>query len=416
MTSRILLYATMNWPSAARYAGGFFAAGNEVHVACPKGALVRLSRYVAHSYRYHALTPLTSLRRAVAQSTPDLIVACDDRAISHLVELYRAEMEKTGSDSPLGALIARSLGQPENYSRVISRAGSLGELKALGLRVPDTLSIESENDLENCLAATGLPAVFKADGSWGGEGVIVAHTMEEARHAWRKLSRAPSRLRSLARAWRRRDPHFLLAALKPIASPVCVQRFIPGRPAASAFAAKDGKLLACFHYDVLVADGAIGPPNVVRRVDDVRMDEAARIAAECFGLSGLHGLDYIRDDEGIVHLIEVNPRATQGGTLPFGAGRDLPSALARTIATGEIGMRAAIQNDIIAFFPREMRRDPASPYLSAGHHDIPRDDPAVLNAMLGTKPARTRFPGWAANIAASASAMLAPIATRRSVT
>jgi len=413
MTNRILLYATMNWPSAARYAGGFFTAGNEVHAACPKGALVRLSRYVARTYPYRALTPLTSLRRAVAQSTPDLIVACDDRAISHLVELYRAEMKKTDV-SPLASLIARSLGRPENYSRVISRAGSLGEMNALGVRVPDTLPIESENDLEKCLAATGLPAVFKADGSWGGEGVIVARTLEEARQAWRKLSRAPSRLRSLARAWRRRDPHFLLAALRPVASPVCVQRFIPGRPAASAFAAKDGKLLACFHYDVLVADGAIGPPNVVRRVDDARMDEAARIVAECFGLSGLHGLDYIRDDEGVVHLIEVNPRATQGGTLPFGEGRDLPSALARTIATGEIGMRSAIENDLVAFFPREMRRDPASPYLGAGHHDIPRDDPAVLNAMLCTRSAKPMLNEVVKQVRAFFSNTFAPIAKRQS--
>jgi hypothetical protein len=275
------------------------------------------------------------------------------------------------------------------------------------------LPVECENDLDRCLDIVGLPAVFKADGSWGGEGVIVARTKEEARRAFRKLSSAPSRLRSLARAWRRQDAHFLLAAVKPEASPVCVQRFIAGHPAASAFAARDGKLLASFHYDVLVADGAIGPPNVIRRVDDAEMDRAASAVAACFGLSGLHGLDFMRDEKGAVHLIEINPRATQGGTLPFGEGRDLPSALAQTVTAAPVGRRAAIGNDVVAFFPREMRRDSASHYLVEGHHDVPHDDPAVLQAMLGTAAEKREFHGRTtrARTPAAGAAIRNPIAS-----
>lgn len=383
MTSRILIYATMNWPSAARYAAGFVAAGGEVHAACPDNALVRLSRYVTKTHAYRPLTPLRALRRAIAASTPDLIVACDDRAVSHLVRLHTAEMKKSGVPSSAARIIARSLGKPENYARVISRYGSLQEIQDRGVRVPDTLPIAGEPDVDHGLSALGLPVVIKSDGSWGGEGVVVAHTREEAHAAWRKLAQAPSRLRSLARALRRKDTHFLLAALKPETSPVCMQRFIPGRPAASAFAAHNGKIVALFHYDVLVADATIGPPNVIRRVNDTEMDRAARIVAERFQLSGLHGLDFIRDEAGQVHLIEINPRATQGGTLPFGEGRDLAAGLAQTLTDRPVGRRSAIGNDVVVFFPREIRRDPASPYLREGYHDVPHDDPAVLRMMLG---------------------------------
>jgi hypothetical protein len=383
MTSRILIYTTMSWPSAARYAAGFVAAGDEVHAACPENALVRLSRYVTKAHGYRPLTPLRSLRRAIVASAPDLIVACDDRAVSHLVRLHAAEMKKPGVPSSVARIIVRSLGKPENYARVISRHGSLQEVQDRGVRVPDTLPIASESDVDHGLSALGLPVVIKSDGSWGGDGVVVAHTREEAHVAWRKLALAPSRLRSLARAWRRKDMHFVLAALKPSASPVCMQRFIPGRPAASAFAAHNGKIVALFHYDVLVAEATIGPPSVIRRVDDAEMDKAARIVDERFQLSGLHGLDFIRDENGKVHLIEINPRATQGGTLPFGEGRDLPAALAQTLTDHPVGRRSAIGNDVVAFFPREMRRDPASPYLREGYHDIPHDDPALLRAMQG---------------------------------
>jgi hypothetical protein len=394
MTNRILLYATMNWPSAARYAAGFVAAGGEVHAACPDNALVRLSRYVTKTHAYRPLTPLRALRRAIAACTPDLIVACDDRAVSHLVRLHAAEMKKSGVPSSIARIIARSLGKPENYARVVSRYGSLQEVQDRGVRVPDTLPMASEADVDHGLSALGLPVVIKSDGSWGGEGVVIARTREEAHAAWRKLAHPPSRLRSLARALRRKDAHFLLAALKPEASPVSMQRFIPGRPAASAFAAHNGKIVALFHYDVLVADATIGPPNVIRRVNDTEMDRAARIVAERFQLSGLHGLDFIRDEDGKVHLIEINPRATQGGTLPFGEGRDLPAALAQTLTDGSVGRRAEIGNDVVVFFPREIRRDPASPYLREGYHDVPHDDPAVLRAMLGAdrnaSPKRTR--------------------------
>ena len=389
MTSRILLYATMNWPSAARYAAGFVTADCEVHAACPDNALVGVSRYVTKTHAYKPLTPLRSLRRAIAAGGPDLIVACDDRAVSHLVQLYAAEMKKPGVPSSIARIIARSLGKPENYARVISRYGSLQEARDRGVRVPDTLPVAHETDLDHALSALGLPVVIKSDGSWGGEGVIVARTREDAHAAWRKLAYAPSRLRSIARAVRRKDTHFLLAALKPEASPVCMQRFVPGRPAASAFAAHNGKIVALFHYDVLVADATIGPPNVIRRVDDVEMDKAARVVAERFQLSGLHGLDFIRDEAGQAHLIEINPRATQGGTLPFGEGRDLPAALAQTLTDSPVGRRSAIGNDIVAFFPREMRRDPASVYIREGYHDIPRDDPAVLSAMLGADRSAT---------------------------
>jgi hypothetical protein len=101
----------------------------------------------------------------------------------------------------------------------------------------------------------------------------------------------------------------------------------------------------------------------------------------------LHGLDFIRDAQGRVHLIEINPRGTQGGTLAFGPGRDLPASLA-SAAFGASGIRSAIPNDTVALFPREWRREPRSEWLKKGHHDVPWDDPAVFRAALGGIPKR----------------------------
>jgi hypothetical protein len=108
------------------------------------------------------------------------------------------------------------------------------------------------------------------------------------------------------------------------------------------------------------------------------MAEASRRVAKRFGLSGIFGLDFIRDAAGDVHLIEINPRTTQGGALAFGEGRDLPSALVASLTQCEASRRPAIASDVVVFFPREWQRNPASTHLLSAHHDVPWDDPAVL--------------------------------------
>lgn len=384
MARKVLLLTTVDWVSTARYAGGFAAASWTVDAIAPKGAPVAVSRYVDRHYRYRPLLALASLRAAIRQSRPDLIVTCDDRGIAHLLRLYRKALAAEGEGSPLVALIRRSLGTPENFARMISRSDSLAAAAAAGIRVPQTLPVADEAELDACLSRLGYPAVLKADGSWGGDGVVVVRSRDEALVAFRKLTRPASRLRNVARALRRKDAHFLLEAMAPPKRHVSVQKFVAGRSAASAFACWKGEIVAALYYDVIVADGAIGPPNVIRRVDCAQMAEASRLVAKAFALSGIYGLDFIRDGMGDVHLIEINPRTTQGGTLAFGEGRDLPSALAACVTRSAAARREAITNDVVAFFPVEWQRDASSPYLVSGHHNVPWDDPAVLKHCFDT--------------------------------
>jgi hypothetical protein len=386
MGCKILLSTTVSWASTARHAAGFALTGAEVEALAPRHAPVTASRYVSASYVHRPILGLASLRQAIERAAPDLIVPCDDRAVANLLKLYAREAGRT----PVSGLIERSLGRPERYSQVMSRTASLAIARGLGIRVPETYPVAGEEVLERCLDVLGLPAVLKVDGSWGGEGVVVAKTREEARSAFHKLASPPSRIRSLGRALRRRDSHHLLTALTPRRGRVSIQRFLHGRPAASAFACWQGEVKAAIYYDVLVADGAIGPPSVIRRIDDPDMAEATQRLANHFGLSGLHGLDFIREETGTAHLIEINPRATQGGTLPFGPGRDLAAALSGCVMPGAAA-RDPIASDTVVFFPRQWLRDPAD--ALEGHHDVPWDDPAILRAALQSLPPIAKFAG-----------------------
>jgi hypothetical protein len=381
MTLKVLLSSSVGWPSIARLAHGFVAASCTIDAHAPNDAVLLSSRYVNRQFSYSPLSPTASLRAAILRSRPDLVVACDDRAVAQALMLHK----ESAGDAYICSLIERSLGELSSYPEMVSRTGFMTRARMLGVRTPETRPIAHRHELESFIAEFGLPVVLKQDGSWGGEGVVVAQTREQALTALQRLGRAPSPLRSLARAARRRDSHYLAQAVSRQQPIVSVQQFITGKPAASAFACWRGKVLGTIYYDVLVSQGEVGPPNVIRRSDCPQLEEATRKIARHYGLSGIHGMDFIRDATGAVHLLEINPRPTQGSTIAFGPGRDLPAALVSRLVPGA-GMRPAVSSDTVAIFPREWQRDPLSLYLKSAHHDVPWDDPAVLLACLrGTK-------------------------------
>jgi hypothetical protein len=378
---KILISTTVRWPSAARLAGALVQSGCEVDALFPDGHPLTASRYPAQGFFYSALRPQRSLAAALAKSRPDLVIACDDRAVAHLQRLYSDK--RTGRD--MRDLIARSLGNPECYGDLAARSFFIAAAREAGIAAPETIAIDSEAALDAALQHLGLPAVLKADGSWGGDGVTVVRTRDEAKTAWRAMAQAPSRLRSLARAVRRGDAHHLLNALRPTRPSISLQRFVPGTPATTTFACWQGEVIAANHFDVLMTNGASGPASVVKRVEDAAMEQAARRLARRFGLSGLHGLDYVRDAQGAVHLIEINPRATQTSHLTFGPAGDPCAALAARAGTNP-PERPPVAGNVVALFPQEWTRDRLSPWLRAASHDVPWDDPRLIDACLGAAP------------------------------
>jgi hypothetical protein len=379
----------VNWPTSARLAGAFAGVGAHVEALFPPGHVKGQSRFVQGRHHYTPYFPQGSLITAIARAQPDLIVPCDDRALALLRMLHGQAPGKA-----VAALIERSLGNIESYRVLTARSDFIAAARAVGIAAPQTVPIQSEQELAFELSRLGYPAVLKADGSWGGEGIAVVRNLEQGLRAWRKFAAAPSRMRSMARAVLRRDAHFLRQAIHPPRIAVSLQRFIAGTPATSAFACWKGRVLATIHMDVLETTIPNGPASVMRRSDCPQMEKAAVRIAERFGLSGLHGLDFVRAADGQPHLIEINPRATQSSAFALGPGHDLAAALAACVSPSVQGARPlATTNPVIALFPQEWRRNPGSPWLHSAHLDVPWDDPAVLRACLEPgEPAPVRRP------------------------
>ena len=380
MSTRILLVTSFTWTRADRLAGGFAAAGARVDALFPQGHPVGSSRHLEHGFAWRSLAPLACLRETIAQSQPDLVVPCDDRIARHLVTLH-------AEGGPERTLLARSLGAPDLYPQMTARRAFLDAAAQAGAVVAPMVPVTAPAALDEAIVAMGLPIVLKSDHSWGGGGVAVARTEQDARAAYAALARPPQRWREMVRAVRRRDAAHLRAAMDPQKPVIGAQRFITGMPATTSMACWRGEVLAANHFHVLQTQQDNGPASVLEQVASPQMDATARIVARRFGLSGLHGLDYMRDTDGMTHLLEINPRATPTAHLAFGPQQDPCGALLAALGENPLP-RPAITERRIALFPQELTRDPRSPWLADAFHDIPWDDPesAVASLPVGLRP------------------------------
>jgi hypothetical protein len=328
--------------------------------------------------------PLHSFGEAIADTRPDFLVPGDDLATSHLHHLHAREARRGEAGQWVCELIEHSLGASESFPVVYARTPFAELAREVGVRAPKTEVIASLDDLKKWVARHGLPTVLKANGTSGGEGVRVAHTLEEAERAFRALQAPPLLARAAKRALVDQDKSLVWPSLLRHRSVVNAQVLVAGHEATSTVACWKGVVLASLHFEVVHKRSASGPSSVLRFIENPEMSVAAEKMVRRLGLSGIHGFDFmLESDTGNAHLIEINPRATQVGHLALGPGRDLPAALYSAMS-GE-PQRAAkkvTENDTITLFPQEWLRDPASPFLTSGYHDVPWEEPELLRACV----------------------------------
>lgn len=373
---RILLAATLRWPLAARLAIAFRSLECPVEAWCPVGHPLEKTLAVGRIHPGGVLAPQRTLHAAIRASAPDFVIPCDDGAALHLARLYQRS-EADASMAAVRRLIERSLGTPGSCALATTRGKLMRLAEAAGVRIPAAASLTAPGDLERWAARHGFPAVLKVDGSWGGLGVSVVGDLAQARKALHGATHPPA-YRALLHLILRRDPSHLWGWLAAARPGMTVQAYIAGRPANCAVACWRGEVLAGISVVALQTQSAAGPASVVRIIENAEMSETARRLVRALGLSGFCGLDFVIEAAtGAAYLIEINPRATPISHLALGAGHDLPAALHARLqgepvgaARAPIGARPGC-GDVIVMFPGEWQRNPLSPYLRSGFHDVP---------------------------------------------
>jgi hypothetical protein len=376
----ILLTATLRWPIAARLAIAFAGMGCRVEALAPRGHPVAHTRAIRRVHAYSDFRPIASLRAAITAAEPDLIVPCDDDAAVHLHRVYEESVGEDAAGYGPRALIGRSLGVPEACLLATRRGRLLALAAEEGVRIPATAVAATRGELRDWLAQHGVPAVMKIDCSWGGQGVAVVRSQDEALHAFGLMGARPSIVNAARRTLLDRDPALLLRALKGARRAVTLQKFVPGRPANRAVACWHGRVLAGISVEALETQHPTGPATVVRVIQNAEMSGAVVRLVRRLGISGLWGADFVLDSgSGAAYLIEMNPRATPICHLPLGVGRDLPAALyAQLTGSPPAATAVAIDHDVIALFPGEWRRQATSSHVRQDYHDVPWDEPGLV--------------------------------------
>ncbi len=389
---RVLFAATAWWPLSARLALRFLERGCTVSAVCPHGhPLEHTSRSVA-LYRYRRVRSLASLAAAVAAARPALVIPCDDRVVWQMHALHRLHPDWR-------PLIERSLGDPASQPIVRSRYRLLGCARELGIDVPDTVRVSSEDEVRGVLARWGgsPKAVLKIDGTWGGEGVRVVDSPSAAARAFRMLWARPGLSTALKRSIVNRDALALWAWGQRSRPEATLQRFVVGRPANAMVACWKGEVLGTVCVEVLSSEGPTGAAILVRLIESPPMVEAARRLIGRLGLSGFCGLDFMVDGAtGVPHLIEMNPRCTQLGHLPLPGQGDLAGLLLAKFAGHPIGEASLpIEARTIAFFPQFTSVNRGGDTAPGVYHDVPHEAPELVAELL-----RPPFPDrkWLARV------------------
>ncbi len=384
MKPTILVAATSHWFPTARLAMAMANAGSIVEAVCPPRHPLYKTHAVQRIHTYRGLAPLMSLEAAIEAANPDLIVPGDDLCTRHLHHLYRRELDRGAKGAKICRLIERSIGSPESFPIVYERATFMRIAEEEGIRVPKTARIANLDQVRPSIAQIGLPAVLKADGTCGGTGVRIVHTVEKAERAFRRLQAPPLLARALKRAVFDRDKTLIWPSLLRRRYKVCVQSFVEGHEATSTVACWKGAVLAGLHFEVINKTSSAGPATVVHLIEHPEMVAAVEKMVRRLNLSGVHGFDFMLEaSTGNAYLIEINPRTTQVGHLALGNGRDLPAALSAAMSGAPVQAAGKVtDNDVITLFPQEWMRDPASVFIHSGYHDVPWDEPDLVQACV----------------------------------
>jgi ATP-grasp domain len=388
---RILVVATNKWPSVGRLVSALIKVGFEVAVVCPAGSPIRFIKNLGARYEYRSWSSLTSIKTAITDWSPILLVCNDNLAICELHEIHRqASVEINTPESPyLIKLIESSLGDRRLFSVSLSKSRLMLAAEELGIRCPSTIVVSNYDDIDRQLDGIVFPVLVKLDESWGGLGVRLAHNKQELLLAVLELSFPHQWPQSLKRLVARIIQHLPDRCRLALPKNINIQKYIGGRPASRSVICWHGTVLAGISVEAAETDSQFGPITLAKILHHPTLAEAAEKIVASQKLSGFLGFDFMLDDADKAWFLEMNARATPTCHLRSRA-PSLPASLFFKIK-GErpVSDVREVPRDILAVFPNRVSQQSVYPYFD----DVPEDEPEFVNACRKSRRFRKMLRG-----------------------
>jgi hypothetical protein len=348
-------------------------AGRRAFAACSRFAnevfpLPRLAKFVPARF---CLAP--RLRDITSAWRPDMIIPLDDLAARVLREPGFGQ----SAGPEVQGLVETSLGASVNFATACSRQRLVDLASKLGVRVPMQEPVLDRASVLCTASKIGYPVVLKRDQTCGGAGVAIA---SDAAALTRSFSHASTM--STLKGWLGWIPGFRTPGAR-----LTLQRYISGSLAFRAVACAHGAVLDGISFLAERRNpGETSASTVVRVIQQAEMIEASRKLVAALACSGFVAFDFILTGDGHAYLIEMNARPIATGHLGRLFGHDIYAAmLDHLVGAAHQAPEVVAPPRSVALFPRELDRDPASALLANPSnvlHDVPRDDPALVEAYL----------------------------------
>ncbi len=350
---RVLMLAiSSKWLGPPRLARALSDAGCEVASLSSGGCLLEKSSRLLQRYRFTGEMPadrIAALEHANDDFQPDRLLAADELA----AKLLHAAHADPAVSSRLRDLIVRSVGDPAFYE-CTSDKFSTSELAAqLGIAVPTTTALTSSEVAYDFVHRNGWPVVIKARRGFAGIEVYPCASLRDLRRALRECPGGEQRL---------------------------IQRFEEGSTWMTSFVAERGVLLAALCAEKRTQHPPVtGPSTVVRFEHDPTLLSSSSTLVAALGFSSFGSIDFQKTRDGRTLLLEFNPRPTPISHLGARLGVDLAAAY----RDGRARDSRALMQQSVALFPQEMLRDPSGGGIGNCWHDVPDDEPELLEALQG---------------------------------
>jgi hypothetical protein len=380
---KILIVGLESWPGVARLPRALQDAGFSVGVACFEENHLAATKFRDRFFPWHpgcrrggAL--LRQLETVVDEWQPDFLVPADDPTVVFLARSFG----RLRSGNRLASLLKFSLGNPAALLEAESKHGTFEMARRCGIRVPHCRMVSNETEMLAFAGETGFPFLLKQSFGWGGGGVAVCRNESEAIAVWGNWRRKPAWKRRFY-AWRNRiRGRELGPRWSTTGGCIVASQFITGKPAMCLTTVFEGRVLAMLTaFKEKTFPNELGPSSVVRFVHNEEMRLAAEKLVGAWGLSGFVGFDFLVDSRGDAWLIECNPRPTPISHLGARLGEDICAALFCRLTGRPLPPMNRGTEMVVAHFPQEQLRDPASPYLTQAFHDMPLEDPDLMRRL-----------------------------------
>jgi hypothetical protein len=383
---RLAFVALSNDIGTERILGGLARSGFECavisssqHFCAHTRAVKRHFSIPAHHASWlGALFVHSRLKQVLRDWQPRLILPLDDLA----ARLLRGLAVSRRVSPTLRRVLVDSLGAREGYLASVNRQALMDVAAQIKINKPSHCRDVSAASAVAAAQLWGYPIVVKEEHTCGGTGIIIA----------RDSSQLLAQLRSkLGASWRRKLKLRVKRALQSAAgfypdptSTSMLQSFVPGVPAFRTLVTWKGEVLAgaSFVAEQTYPTG-VGASTIVRYVENDEMKSTSAAMTAALKCSGFVSFDFILDAAtGRATLIEMNARCVGATHLGALFGHDLCDALSAALSGKPTARPRAVPTAAVALFPKELRRDPDSPYLKSAAiiHDVPSDDPRLMQA------------------------------------